>query len=137
MSAALLKNVLQANFDCFWKCETRFCFWPFVQQRSAVQAAIDNLHSVHPGSMSDEVQESSLDNHLAETASATLDREIDYSVEENEARVLAAIDTALARIADGTYGRCERCGREIEAERLEALPYATLCIEDKRREERG
>ena len=36
--------------------------------------------------------------------------------------MLAAIDTALARIADGTYGRCERCGREIEAERLEALP---------------
>jgi len=106
-------------------------------ERVRVRAAIDNLHSVHPGSMSDEVEESSLDNHLAETASATLDREIDYSVEENEARVLAAIDSALARIADGTYGRCEHCGREIEAERLEALPYATLCIEDKRREERG
>ena len=53
----------------------------------------------------------SLDNHLAETASATLDREIDYSLEENEERVLAAIDAALARIAAGTYGRCERCGQ--------------------------
>ena len=58
-------------------------------------------------------------------------------LEEERVRVQAAIDSALARIADGTYGRCEHCGREIEAERLEALPYATLCIEDKRREERG
>ena len=67
----------------------------------------------------------------------TVDREIDYSLEENESAVLAAIDAALARIDDGTYGRCERCGQEIEEERLEALPYATLCIDDKRREERG
>jgi len=107
------------------------------QERARVQAAIDNLHSVHPGSIGDEVDESALDNHLAETASVTLDREIDYSLEENEGRVLAAIDAALQRIANGTYGRCERCGREIEEERLQALPYATLCIEDKRREERG
>ena len=52
----------------------------------------------------------------------TIDREIDYSLEENEERVLAAIDAALARIAADTYGRCERCGQEIEEERLEALP---------------
>jgi RNA polymerase-binding protein DksA len=87
--------------------------------------------------MGDEVDESSLDNHLAETASVTIDREIDYTVEENELRVLTAIDAALARIDDGTYGRCERCGRQIEEERLQAIPYATLCIEDKRRDERA
>ncbi len=107
------------------------------EERVRVRTAIDNLHSVHPGSMTDEVSESSLDNHLAETASVTIDREIDYSLEENEERVLAAIDAALARIAAGTFGRCERCGQQIEEERLEALPYATLCIEDKRREEQG
>lgn len=107
------------------------------QERVRVQATIDNLHSQHPGSMEDEVDESSLDNHLGETATATLDREIDYSLEQNEERVLAAIDSALARIADGSYGRCEQCGREIEAERLDAIPYATLCIEDKRRDEQG
>jgi RNA polymerase-binding protein DksA len=106
-------------------------------ERVRVQGVIDNLHRAHPGSMGDEVDESPLDNHLAETASVTIDREIDYSIEESETRVLAAIDSALGRIADGTYGRCERCGREIEQERLEAIPYATLCIEDKRRDERG
>ena len=108
-----------------------------VEERARVQSAIDHLHSVHPGSMGDEVDESSLDNHLAETASVTIDREIDYTVEENELRVLTAIDAALARIDDGTYGRCERCGRQIEEERLQAIPYATLCIEDKRRDERA
>jgi DnaK suppressor protein len=87
--------------------------------------------------MEDEVDESHSDNHLAETASVTIDREIDYSLEENEARVLAAIDAALGRIEDGTYGTCERCGNAIEPERLEALPWATLCIDDKRRDERG
>jgi DnaK suppressor protein len=106
-------------------------------ERGRVVSAIDNLHRENPGSMSDEVDESSLDNHLAETASVTIDREIDYSLEENEERVLAAIDAALARIESGTYGRCERCGKEIEEERLEAIPYATLCIDDKRRDERG
>jgi RNA polymerase-binding transcription factor len=106
-------------------------------ERARVAAALDHLRSGNAGSMEDEVDESHFDNHLAETASVTIAREIDYSLEENEARVLTAIDAALGRIDDGTYGRCERCGREIEAERLEALPWATLCIDDKRRDERG
>jgi RNA polymerase-binding transcription factor len=87
--------------------------------------------------MDDEVDESHSDNHLAETATVTLDREIDYSLEESEARVLAAIDAALQRVDAGTYGQCERCGQQIEPERLEAIPWATLCIDDQRREERG
>ena len=106
-------------------------------ERGRVVAAIENLRSQHEGSLQDEAEESSLDNHLAETATVTVDREIDYTLEENEMRVLAAIDAALKRIDEGTYGRCERCGREMEKERIEALPWATLCIDDKRREERG
>ena len=106
-------------------------------ERARVVSALENLRAENAGSMEDEVDESHLDNHMAETASATIDREIDYSLEESEARMLAAIDAALARIDAGTYGTCERCGREIEAERLVAIPFATLCIEDKRREERG
>jgi RNA polymerase-binding protein DksA len=106
-------------------------------ERERVAAALDHLRSENEGSLQDEVDVSAADNHLAETASVTLDREIDYSLEENETRLLAAIDAALGRIDDGTYGRCERCGKEIEEERLEALPWATLCIDDKRRDERG
>ncbi len=106
-------------------------------ERARVVSALDNLRSENAGSMADEAEESSVGNHMADTASVTVDREIDYSLEENEERVLGEIDAALARIVNGTYGRCERCGKEIEVERLEAIPYATLCIDDKRRDERG
>jgi DnaK suppressor protein len=58
-------------------------------------------------------------------------------LEDNAEHLLSSIDAALARIEDGTYGRCERCGEPIAEERLEALPYATRCIECKRLEERG
>jgi DnaK suppressor protein len=43
--------------------------------------------------------------------------------------------TALEKIKDGTYGVCEECGKEIEAERLDAMPVTSLCIECKKREE--
>jgi DnaK suppressor protein len=108
-----------------------------LDERVRVVSVIDNLRHENSGSMTDEAEESSIGNHMADTASITVDREMDYSLEENEARVLEAIDAALARIEAGTYGRCERCGKEIETERLEAIPYATLCIDDKRRDERG
>jgi RNA polymerase-binding transcription factor DksA len=42
---------------------------------------------------------------------------------------LKAIEAALKRIADGTYGTCVRCGGQISAERLEAVPHAALCRE--------
>ena len=43
------------------------------------------------------------------------------------------VDRALSRIDDGTYGNCERCGDPISSERLEAIPWAALCIEHARR----
>ena len=51
--------------------------------------------------------------------------------------LLASIDGALARIDEGSYGVCANCGRTISRERLDALPYATKCIDCKRLEERG
>lgn len=74
---------------------------------------------------------------LADHASETLDREIDESLDENAGQILREIDLALARIDDGTYGTCTVCGAEIPRERLDAVPYASLCVDDKRRLERG
>jgi DnaK suppressor protein len=110
-----------------------------VEERQRVLDAISYLHEETPGSLSDETEEivGSVDNHLAETASATLDREIDYTLEENSEHVLAEIEGALERIEAGTYGTCRTCGQPISEERLEAIPYATQCIDCKRREERG
>ncbi len=107
-----------------------------LDNRKQVTDAIEYLHRENPGSLEEESEESPTDNHLAETATVTYDREMDYSLEENSEQVLQAIDEALARIDEGTYGICQNCGRPISEERLEALPYARLCIDCKRLEER-
>jgi RNA polymerase-binding transcription factor len=108
-----------------------------LEERKRVEEAIRYLH--HDGSIDDETEEisGSADNHLAETATVTLDREIDFTLEENSGEVLSAIDAALKRIDEGTYGECTRCGKEIPEERLEARPWSALCIEDQRKQEQG
>ena len=108
------------------------------EERRRVLDAISYLHEETPGSLEDETEEivGSSDNHLGETATATLDREIDYSLEENSGQVLKAIEGALERIDDGTFGICRSCGRPISEERLEAIPYATECIDCRRKGER-
>jgi RNA polymerase-binding protein DksA len=108
-----------------------------LEERRRVEAAIANLHEENPGSLSDETGDDSVfDNHLADTATVTYDRELDYTLEENSEHVLSAIDGALARIDEGTYGVCMSCGRPIAPERLEARPWATLCIDCQRKRER-
>ena len=76
------------------------------------------------------------DQHLADHASEMLDREVDESLGENAEQLVREIDAALTRIEDGTYGTCGRCGKPIPEERLEAVPYAVLCVACKREEER-
>ena len=76
------------------------------------------------------------DQHLAGHASDMVDRELDGSLEENAESIVRAIDDALGRLDAGTYGACTRCGDAIPAERLDAVPYATLCVSCKRAEER-
>lgn len=108
-----------------------------LDERERVQEALDYLHEENPGSMEDETQEIQSDNHPGDVATITHDREIDYTLEENAERLLGAIDAALQRIEEGAYGTCGTCGNPIGAERLDALPYTTQCIDCKRREERG
>jgi RNA polymerase-binding protein DksA len=110
-----------------------------LEERQRVEHAIATLRDEHPGSLDEEVEETSPtnDNHLAETATATLGREIDYTLGDNAEQVLSEIDAALSRIDDRTYGICFNCGNEIPRERLEANPWASLCIDCKRRSEGG
>ena len=109
-----------------------------LDERRRVVDAIDNIHAENPGSLGEETEETTFqDNHLGDIATATFDREMASTLEENSTHVLAEIDAALARIDEGTYGVCVRCGKPIGQERLEALPWATLCIDDKRKQERG
>ena len=106
------------------------------QERERLTRAVGFLHDENPGTIEEELGEvgsGGTDNHLGDTASATFDRELDQGLEEGAQQTLAQIDAALRRIEDGTYGTCEVCGKPIGADRLRAIPWAKLCIEDQRR----
>jgi RNA polymerase-binding protein DksA len=75
--------------------------------------------------------------HLADAGTDTDEREKAAQLTTAEGRLVAAIDAAIERIESGAYGICTTCGGEIGAKRLEAMPYATQCIECKEREERA
>ncbi|MBA3630382.1 MAG: TraR/DksA C4-type zinc finger protein [Actinobacteria bacterium] len=79
---------------------------------------------------------SSYDQHSADIATETFEREKDESILEQVQGELNDIDHALARIENGTYGTCEACGKPIGDARLEAVPTARFCVEDQARAER-
>ena len=108
-----------------------------LDERDRVSLTVENLHESNSGSLEDETEEETYDNHLADSATATLNREIDYGLEENSEHVLSGINEALDRIESGTFGSCARCGKQIDEERLEAIPYVTRCIDCQRRAERA
>jgi DnaK suppressor protein len=81
-------------------------------------------------SQSDLSGEVSFDEENADAGTATFERERDLSIENNVRDLLGKIDRALARMSEGTYGICTRCGKPIEKARLKALPYVELCIKD-------
>ena len=72
----------------------------------------------------------------ADAGSKTFEREHEMSLANNSREMLQQTEHALARIADGSYGRCESCGRQIGKLRLRAQPRAALCRACKEAEER-
>ncbi|MDQ3995312.1 MAG: TraR/DksA family transcriptional regulator [Actinomycetota bacterium] len=108
-----------------------------LEERRRAEGTLRHLHDENSGSIEDEAEDETFDNHIGDAATVTFNREMDYSLEGNTGHVLAAIDEALKRIEDGTFGTCSRCGNPIAEERLDAMPYATKCIDCKRLEERG
>lgn len=86
--------------------------------------------------LTESVQElSAYDNHPADLGSETFEREKDLALWNNSNEILQRINEALDHLNKGIYGKCEDCGREIDLERLEAIPYTTLCIHCQHQEE--
>ncbi len=71
---------------------------------------------------------SSMPIHMADLGSDNFEQEFTLSLMENEEDTLLAIESALERIEDGTYGQCEECGVKIPKARLNAIPFAPLCV---------
>ena len=65
--------------------------------------------------------------HLADAAPENI--ETDIQVIETERELLEEVQSALHRLDDGTFGQCEQCGGSIGEERLDAIPYASRCIQ--------
>jgi len=73
---------------------------------------------------------------LADVASDDIDRKMIEAIGSQELKRLRLIDSALTRLKQGKYGLCMKCGKKIPHERLEAIPYALMCIECKSAEEK-
>jgi DnaK suppressor protein len=71
---------------------------------------------------------SSMPIHMADMGSDNFEQEFTLSLMENDGGTLTQIEASLERIEEGTYGQCEDCGVKIPKTRLNAIPYAILCV---------
>ena len=101
-----------------------------IKRRDALRAALD-------GDLSQLRELQSTAGDLVDAALDTAQDEISSQLAEVESRELANIKVALERIKEGTYGLCENCDAKIPLARLQALPYATTCIQCQREAEKS
>ncbi len=80
---------------------------------------------------------SSMPIHMADLGSDNFEQEFTLSLMQSEEGTLGNIEAALERVEDGTYGVCEECGVKIPKKRLDAIPYATMCIRCASQLEKG
>src|SRR3954451_9382543 len=71
---------------------------------------------------------------LADQATGNNEVHIQLKLKQTDAKILQAIEEALARIEKGTYGICRDCGEEIAAPRLNAIPWTRVCITCKEKQ---
>ena len=67
--------------------------------------------------------------HMADLGTDSFEQEFTLGLLDNHEQKLKEIDAALERIEQGTFGRCEECGKDLSKERLEALPFTRYCVE--------
>jgi DnaK suppressor protein len=74
---------------------------------------------------------------IADRAASSYTKEFLFSQSNNDRQLLQMVETALSRIREGSFGECIACGKEINAKRLEAVPWARHCIECQEKAEKG
>ena len=77
-----------------------------------------------------------LGNHMADDGTEAFEQAASLALRRNQERMLERVESALFRMRTGNYGLCECCSRRIDYARLEAIPYANLCIDCQPRAER-
>jgi DnaK suppressor protein len=91
------------------------------EERSQLQAQLAEL---------DDDSEVSYDENFADSAQVAGQQGANRALSGQMAENLGEVERALAKMDAGTYGRCERCGKEISEARLEAMPATPYCIDD-------
>lgn len=74
--------------------------------------------------------------HMADMASDNYERDFSMGLATEEQKTLFAIEEALKRVEDGTYGNCLQCGKKVLKKRLNAIPYTELCLECQKSKEK-
>jgi DnaK suppressor protein len=109
-----------------------------VEQQAELKRIIEDRHAKLVAEIRQEVEQSRQESFGAvagpvtdtgDEAVADLLSDLDAAEVSRDLAELREIETARTRLAAGTYGRCETCGREIAYERLLAAPAATRCVE--------
>lgn len=93
-------------------------------ERARALAELEDTRVESPGPMTYGSQ--------AAAASHVFEQQRDLALRDHNTQHLAAVEAALARIEAGTYGRCTACHQPIASDRLDALPWAALCIDCQR-----
>ncbi|MCD4812631.1 TraR/DksA family transcriptional regulator [bacterium] len=101
-----------------------------LNQKSTLLEKVKSSVDTNRKDSSDEVRDT------ADFASEYYERELAMGLSETERQRLQEVEEALERLEAGKYGKCEDCGSVITPQRLEALPFAKLCIECKAQSEK-
>jgi DnaK suppressor protein len=106
---------------------------------SAVRAALDAERDRLRGGLEEAIVAPGPMTYGSQAAAATqvFEQQRDLALRDHNSQHLEQVEAALARLDNGTYGACVRCGRPIVPERLEALPWAAYCIDCQRIVGRG
>lgn len=104
------------------------------EERERLQELVQEYeHELEEARLSESSSDRSPDPGNAEASSTKLEYAKELSLEQNTLDLLSKVEWALAKMGEGTYGICESCGKSIPLARLDALPYATLCVDCARR----
>ena len=104
------------------------------EERERLQELVQEYeHELEEARLSESSSDRSPDPGNAEASSTKLEYAKELSLEQNTLDLLSKVEWALAKIGEGTYGICDSCGKSIPLARLDALPYATLCVDCARR----
>jgi DnaK suppressor protein len=100
-----------------------------VARRDEIRSELDRMSTEMQWIGQDQEDEGSLGNHMGDDGSNVAEAERISTISDNLEDVLVQVNGALQRLDQGTYGTCQRCGRQIAPERLEAFPYVMYCID--------